>query len=515
MISAEAQPPNIKECTICCNDYTSKKQFRCINCNFECCLKCEMYYIETGSSIEARCMNCNNIISNIYDIFTKNWCNNVFRKSRKEKLFMKEQGLIPKTLVEIDEMRYQEELKQRIEIKKQEMINFMSENDHVNDKLRRITSNIENCKLRNISLKHQHRFQLRIRNSDVERLNNELNDIQRELKEHLNERDDFMMTEYAEYREKLDQYALEIDQLHILTTIKRSPKQQVKLTYRCQTSDCLGFLDDLFSCLLCKKHFCKDCFREQTEGHECNNDDKITIALLKKDTKPCPKCSEMIHKISGCSQMFCLNCGTAFDWTTLRIETGLIHNPHAHDYFQNHPDAQEQYRRRNRNETNCNEPIPNNITVSTRLYGSYEMRILEGIRGDIGHFIMVTSNPIVERIRCDDIHNDYRFDFVTKRISDTDFKKKIHQRDKKISFEKDLHVIVMNTVLIIGNILWEIGKHSTEMDLIRYIEQINDICNSSNNMIQRLEINNFYKVRRRFIVKDEGRHPGLEFPKYW
>ena len=78
--------------------------------------------------------------------------------------------------------------------------------------------------------------------------------------------------------------------------------------------------------------YCSKCFQPKDEGHECDEDMVKTAELLRKDTKSCPNCSEMIHKIEGCNQMFCTNCGTGFDWKTLRIVTGIIHNPHYFEY---------------------------------------------------------------------------------------------------------------------------------------------------------------------------------------
>ena len=101
---------------------------------------------------------------------------------------------------------------------------------------------------------------------------------------------------------------------------------------KCPKSDCRGFLNNSYKCELCKTVACSKCFEIKEENHVCNEDNVKTAELLRKDTKSCPNCSEMIHKIEGCNQMFCVSCGTGFDWKTLKIVTGVIHNPHYFEY---------------------------------------------------------------------------------------------------------------------------------------------------------------------------------------
>jgi hypothetical protein len=67
--------------------------------------------------------------------------------------------------------------------------------------------------------------------------------------------------------------------------------------------------------------------------HTCDPALKETVALIVKDTKPCPKCGERISKIDGCSQMWCIECHTAFDWTTGQQVNGVIHNPHYYEFL--------------------------------------------------------------------------------------------------------------------------------------------------------------------------------------
>ena len=100
-----------------------------------------------------------------------------------------------------------------------------------------------------------------------------------------------------------------------------------QFTHKCPIEDCNGFLNEKYECGMCENKICKHCFEKLEEGHECNEEKKETVAMIKKDTKPCPKCGELIHKISGCDQMYCIKCHTAYSWRTGEIERGKVHNP--------------------------------------------------------------------------------------------------------------------------------------------------------------------------------------------
>ncbi len=105
---------------------------------------------------------------------------------------------------------------------------------------------------------------------------------------------------------------------------------------KCPVEDCRGFLSTAWKCGICENKICPECNEIKGEGHECDPANVETVKLLKKDTKPCPKCGTLIFKISGCSQMWCPDCHTAFCWNTGRIETGIIHNPHYYEFQRQH-----------------------------------------------------------------------------------------------------------------------------------------------------------------------------------
>jgi len=129
----------------------------------------------------------------------------------------------------------------------------------------------------------------------------------------------------------------EIQQRNILTGIAPPPTEDVivddekSYSRPCLATDCRGFLSKSYKCGTCEKYFCAECHETKNsrvdETHVCNEDAKATIAMIAKDSKPCPKCMIPIEKVSGCSQMWCVNCHTTFDWNTMKIDTGYIHNP--------------------------------------------------------------------------------------------------------------------------------------------------------------------------------------------
>jgi hypothetical protein len=115
-----------------------------------------------------------------------------------------------------------------------------------------------------------------------------------------------------------------------------APTEKRVFVRRCPVNECRGFLSTRWKCQLCDNNICPDCNEvKHGDEHTCDQNNVDTVALLKKDTKPCPSCGTMIFKISGCSQMWCPDCHTAFDWNTMRIETGRIHNPHYYEFQRN------------------------------------------------------------------------------------------------------------------------------------------------------------------------------------
>ena len=128
---------------------------------------------------------------------------------------------------------------------------------------------------------------------------------------------------------KRERYDLVLQNSHDTHSVNVERRSFIK---RCAAENCNGFLSTAYKCQICEKRTCVDCnVVRETDAHECRPEDIETTKLLKSDTKNCPRCAVPIYRSSGCPQMFCVQCHTAFDWNTLRIIDGPIHNPH---YFE-------------------------------------------------------------------------------------------------------------------------------------------------------------------------------------
>jgi len=108
---------------------------------------------------------------------------------------------------------------------------------------------------------------------------------------------------------------------------------------KCVKDGCRGFLSQAYKCELCSTYVCKDCMivknEKNDDNHVCKKDDVDSVALIRKDTRPCPKCGIRISKIDGCDQMWCTaeGCGTAFSWISNKIISGVVHNPHYYEWL--------------------------------------------------------------------------------------------------------------------------------------------------------------------------------------
>ena len=232
----------------------------------------------------------------------------------------------------------------------------------------------------------------------------------------------------------------------------------------CPNNDCRGYLSTQYKCELCELFTCHDCLEvigySKTEPHTCDPNNVASAEMIKKETKPCPQCGVRIFKISGCNQMWCTECEIAFDYRTLKIDNGAVHNPHyyAHLQQQNQGVAP-----RNPQDIVCGGLVSvNNLMtyvfnkIKTEITDVGEYAILTSYLGDMHRVISHVTYYDLPRLRQAIRHlqdgEDLRIKYILSKIDKTEIGKQIYKRDIKRKKETELlHLYEILSVVGIEN----------------------------------------------------------------
>ena len=299
--TANANATANQECSVCVSKFTrTKKQINCPNpiCNFTACSSCYKQYISNNPTTLARCMenSCKTPFSRkfIHDNFTKTFLKNEYTTHLKEIFFQKEQARFPETqgvIVRKDNHVKREEELRQMAIAYPENINYFL----------------------------LQMFYVELRNYETY--------IDRENEPEI------ILDEVQCY--ELAQHYIEYGRLPGYTAQPTQPKKYTHQYHgKCPSPECRGLISDDHTCGICKTMVCPDCLVQinPAETHNCNPATVESVKAISKETKPCPTCQVPIYKIDGCSQMWCVQCHTAFCWNTGELET-QIHNPHYYEWM--------------------------------------------------------------------------------------------------------------------------------------------------------------------------------------
>lgn len=234
---------------------------------------------------------------------------------------------------------------------------------------------------------------------------------------------------------------------------KNVKRQKIfRFVRKCPGNKCNGFLGENWKCSLCNTEVCPDCLeiKKTTHVHECVRENVETAKLLKSDSKPCPSCGVVIFKISGCSQMWCTYCHTAFDWNTCLIEKGQIHNPHYYEFMAERGAGDPAY---DNGDLNFNQNAFNEIVPHIPLHHANACwkELPQEERGKLYRYLRGLShiqNVDIPRLQqATDMNDpqwneDVRRQYLTNEIDETKFKVTLQRREKKREVKKELCMIM-------------------------------------------------------------------------
>lgn len=210
--------------------------------------------------------------------------------------------------------------------------------------------------------------------------------------------------------------------------------------------DCRGFLSTQYKCGTCQKFICSECLCLKQEGHECVESNRLSAELIKRESKPCPKCGARICKIDGCDQMYCVSqdngthCHTAFSWKTGMIETGVIHNPEYYELMR-----KKGIQLRNAGDVQCGgmPEIRRILRAFDLLKTENDIRtMLVKTHRNVAEIVQYVTHQFRARINAHDAaKRDLRVQYMMKKISRENFSDKIYAMDKDHQKNMDIHHI--------------------------------------------------------------------------
>ena len=186
----------------------------------------------------------------------------------------------------------------------------------------------------------KHRKELLV-DREISKLPETMNDAEKYKKIQIeNERIKEINEKMSEIRKQLNELSRQkYEHTLNIRKIQSNQTERKKFIMACPNNHCRGFLSTQYKCDLCNYYTCPDCHEiigyTKNDEHICNKDSVESAKLIKQETKPCPTCGVRIYKISGCDQIWCVECKVAFSWKTGLIDNGVIHNPHFYEHMRN------------------------------------------------------------------------------------------------------------------------------------------------------------------------------------
>jgi hypothetical protein len=439
-----------KECGICCDTIQGhNREIACKHCNFKCCRNCAKTYILSIIN-EARCMikECNKVWDREFLIqeFKYSFVNTEYKKHKQNLLYDLEVAKFEETQSVIESRREIDEVIE--EIKQTRILKNTIEYDTTSEKqILQARKDIRHFRKQNIEPKFY--------------FNTDMSYQVRFLEGLLKLKKNLYTLESIEDPEKEEKIEEKSRLSNLLTTLDRKrwelengqeKTKKIKYFGHCPGENCKGFINGHFKCGLCEITVCRTCrvkigekdteendLKQIKKDHTCNEDDVASMILIKKETKPCPKCKIPIIRSYGCRQMWCTECHVAFDWQTGEIAiTNNIHNPHYLEWK----------RKKGVSTTNNDACLNrdqlswNNIKgklVDLESLSSVTVKELIYFASDIRLRIVDNLNRKVNS----DKYLNYRIDFIKNNITEDEFKRKLQIREKEISKYRD-HAMIFD-----------------------------------------------------------------------
>jgi hypothetical protein len=167
--------------------------------------------------------------------------------------------------------------------------------------------------------------------------------------------------------------------------------------------------------------------------------------------------------LRNCHQMYCVCCHTAFDWQTLRIETGQIHNPEYFEYLRKKGSLE-----RNPDEVLCGRELDHHLYLKVLSRVSNENYVMQEQLQNIMEKAMHIRFEEQPRFRRDRLNNniDLRIMYMRNQIDKDKFKMLLQKREKESSKCNEIHNVLVMFTNCLTEILYRIQPDTLRENII-------------------------------------------------
>lgn len=434
----------VDSCPICCEIYnvTTRKKIKCNFCDYKTCVGCFKKYSLSNIS-EPHCMSCKKKWSRDYlcSVLTKSFINNDYKKHQENLLLEREKAMMPSTQVFIES--------------KNQAHTYLQMAKEIDKEISKLQ----------------------------EKSNNYMNFYHRHMNRYL------FPKEY--HRELVEE---------------KKERKEASFNKPCPVNGCRGFINNRWICGVCSVKVCNECHevKKDNSDHKCDESVVQSIKLLKSECKSCPKCHTMIYKIAGCDQMWCTICKTAFSWTTGKVLTGQVHNPHYFEYLRTiGREDEEIFNRFDENQNICGRRIDTMLRRLTALYRRKSIPSLEnnfrGLYNYLQHLYHLDNVEIRKYVEMEDIdvqNIDLRLEYLEQKIDEETLKIKVQRRNKKRLFSENMAEILRMYYDVSLDLINEfiISLETENADWIEFYNKVKRLNEYTNDNINKIKNNYNSKI---------------------
>jgi hypothetical protein len=446
-------------CDVCTESYNKRthKQVKCVTCDFSACLSChERYNTSTNTSVsDPHCMHCKRLWDSEYIV------KNMSRATLKRFKTHKEHALIQMERSRIPETQY-----------------YLQYDTHVNTTLAKEMDDLIFL-LTNLHLIHPS-------SANRTKQHNITNRRITQIKAIINA--------WTSRMEMLDTDHIPEPLREQLCRNKslRERNRCLQFVCPCPKEECNGFvMQSDWKCGVCSNNHCNKCHKHITEvmDHVCKEDDVKTAKFIMETSHACPSCATRIHKISGCDQMWCTHCNTAFSWRTGIIENGAVHNPHFFEWC-NDPNRSDRNGRLPllERQNNCDDGRPpfDHLIRHTTLVPLQDVdRTFIRLMYQLN--VHIETVEMGERFRTHERDNmDLRIKWLRKSINERELGSSLHRRYKNIMVNTRRAQVYQLFITLSNDIFHKILHSNTSHECENIITEFHDVIGYVNKCFRHL-----------------------------